>query len=306
MNFGIVVWNNCEPASVNTFKEVATTAEELEYDGLWCGDHITFPDNIPDIYPGSPSGESPFDISQKSYDTFETLSYLSAITDDIHVGTNVCIVPYRHPVVLAKNALTLESLSEGRFEFGVGAGWLRTEFEVLDVPFNERGSRTDEFLEIFDRACKEGEFEFDGPHHSFQKTGFYPVPDRDSGPPIWVGGHSGASFRRVAEYGNGWTAMWSRPDEIVDARKRIMRAWNDYGRSSQPNIAVMRPVHVGTDTPQSTDRPLIGDPNKIIEDIESYADAGTTQIIINFFSRNADSQIEQIERFGSEVIPSFK
>ena len=189
---GVMVGTFGEQATRENIERLATAADDGGFDAVWVGDHVTLPAEIPDTYPFSPSGEAPFDIGQDVYDCFGVLSYLAGVTDRVDLGTNTCIVPYRHPAVLARNAFTLEQLSGGRFDFGVAPGWLETEFEVLDVPFEERGSRTDEFLDLFERAREEPELAFDGPHHSLQRTGFHPAPPRGR-PKVWVGGRSGVS-----------------------------------------------------------------------------------------------------------------
>jgi probable F420-dependent oxidoreductase len=300
--FGVMLSTFGDHAYPEAFRRVARTAEAEGYDAVWAGDHVSLPAEIPDTYPFSPSGESPFDVELDTYDVFEVLSYLAGVTEEVELGTNTCIVPYRHPVVLARNALTLEALSEGRLDFGVAPGWMETEFEVLDVPYEERGSRTDEFLRIFERACEEGQFAFEGSHHSFQETGFYPTPERDR-PPIWVGGKSGASFRRLAEFGDGWTIFWDHPEDIAAARERIGRAWDDYDREGDPEIALTRAVHVGADAERDT--LLTGEPAEIVEDVEAYAEAGVTRIVLDFYTREVDEQIEQIERFADRVMSAL-
>jgi probable F420-dependent oxidoreductase len=304
MDFGVMLSTFGDHASPEAFRRVATAAEGAGFDSVWAGDHVSLPAEIPDEYPFSPSGESPFHVSQDTYDVFGVLSHLAAVTDTVDLGTNTCIVPYRHPVVLARNALTVEALSDGRFDFGVAPGWMETEFEVLDVPFEERGSRTDEFLEMFTRACEEGEISFDGPHHSFQETGFHPTPD-DDGPTIWLGGKSGAAFRRTAQFGDGWTIFWDRPDAIAAGRERLMNAWTDFEREGDPEVAVIRATEVGDDTERDPEKPLVGEPEKIVEDIEAYADAGTTRVVIDFYTTDIDEQIEQVERFGDGVVDAF-
>lgn len=293
-----------EGAGPDKFGRVADRAERGGFDAVWVGDHVSLPADIPDTYPFSPDGESPFDVGQDTYDLFGVLSFLAARTETVTVGSNTCIVPYRHPVVLARNALTVEALSEGRFDFGVAPGWMRTEFEVLDVPFEERGSRTDEFLRIFERACEEGEFAFDGPHHSFQETGFHPMPE-DGRPKIWVGGKSGAALRRVAEFADGWTIFWDRPDAIASARERIMNAWTDYDREGDPEIAVVRAVDVGAEQDSDTDRTFVGSPAEICEDVEAYREAGVTRVVFDFFDPTTEGQLDQMIRLADDVLPSI-
>ncbi|MFB6171948.1 MAG: TIGR03619 family F420-dependent LLM class oxidoreductase [Haloarculaceae archaeon] len=295
LEVGVMLGTFGSHATPAAFRRIATAASDLDFDAVWVGDHVVFPADIPDTYPFSRTGESPFDVSEPAYDAFEVLSHLAGVVDDVRLGTNTCIVPYRHPVTLAKQAFSLAGLSDGRFEFGVAPGWMETEFEVLDVPYEERGSRTDEFLDIFDRATAEAEFAFDGPHHSFQETGFHPVPEER--PPVWIGGRSGAAFRRVGEYGDGWTIFWDHPDEVAAARERIERAWADFDREGDPGVAVVRPVDVGGES----DRLLSGPPASVAADLDDYAAAGATRVVLDFFTTDVDEQIAQLERFADQV-----
>ena len=303
VTFGIMLSTFGEMANPEAFRRLATQAERDGFDAVWVGDHITFPEEIPETYPFSPSGKSPFDIGMETYDLFQVLAFLAAETETVALGSNACIVPYRHPVVLARNALNVEALSDGRFDFGVAPGWMRTEFEVLDVPFEERGSRTDEFLRLFEQVRVDGELAFDGPHHSFQKTGFHPIPTGDR-PKIWVGGKSGAAFRRTAEFGDGWTIFWDRPQEIKKSRERLMNAWSDYDRDGTPEIAVVRAVDVDTESEHDTSRPFVGSAASIREDIEAYRQAGVTRIIFDFYDRSMDGQLKQMSRLAERVLPN--
>jgi len=298
VEFGVFLPRWGDHATPDAFERVARTAEEAGYDAVWRSDHVTFPAEVPaELYPfGDPS----FHVSQSAHDSFQVLSYLASITDRVKLGMNVCVVPYRHPVLLAKLCLTLASLSEGRFELGVGSGWLRNEFEVLDVSFEERGSRTDEFLDIFEHALAENDFAFDGPHHQFQRTGFYPTPAPGDEPPIWVGGRSPAAFRRVAEYGDGWTIVGDSPDEIRSARERIDRAWDDYDRDGDPAILSTNRVRID---PDATDdpRPMVGSREEVRTTIEEYVDAGVTHFVLDVPDDDADEQVRQIREIGELV-----
>lgn len=279
------------------FQRFARTAENNGFDVVVAGDHVVYPEEIPTDYEFSQSGEPPFDTTTSLFNVFEILSYLAAVTDTIALGTNVVAAPYRHPLVLTKNVFTVEALSKGRFDFGVAPGWLKTEFDALDVPFQERGSRTDEFLEIFELACN-GVTDYEGDHYAFEEVGFFPSPKRDI--PVWIGGKSGATFRRIAEFGDGWATLWDHPDEVTAARKRIMNAWTDFDRKGDPEISVLRPVSLDEDA--DPDRLLSGPPSAIIEDVEAYREAGTTRLIVDFFTTDVDEQVRLMEEFGEEVI----
>lgn len=142
------------------------------------------PEEQPPEYPLNETGESPLNTTHDVYELFEILSYLAGQTADIRLGTNICVVPLRHPVLLVKQALTLAELSGGMFEFGVGAGWLSTGLEALDVPPAERGSRLDEFLELYRQVLERGVTDFAGDHHYFDRVGFHPIPEGAAVPPV--------------------------------------------------------------------------------------------------------------------------
>jgi len=306
MEFTVMLSTFGDHASPAAFRRLARTAENQAFDAVWAGDHIVFPEEVPNEYPFSKDGSPPpsFHRDSKAYTVFEILSHLAGITDEVDLGVNTCIVPYRNPLLLAKEAFTLEELSDGRFDFGVAPGWLRTEFESLSVPFEERGSRTDEFLKLFERARTEGKFSFDGPHHQFDETGFYPTP-AEGRPKMWVGGKSGASFRRLAQHGHGWTTVWDRPDDVARGKERAMNAWTDFDREGEPDIALMRAVHCGADTDLDTSVPLIGAREKVIEDLRRFEEAGVTRLVMDFFTTDIDEQAEQVRRFGEQIKPAF-
>lgn len=125
-------------------------------------------------------------------------------------------------------------------------------------------------------------------------------------PTTWIGGSSSASFRRVGQYGDGWTTLWEHPDEIESKRARIVDAWEDYGRTGEPEVALMRPVYVGDDTDLDTDTLLVGPADSVNSDVEAYLDAGVTRLVLGFsLSDSVEEQLAQIERIGDEVVPSF-
>lgn len=283
-------------------------ASEIDgfFDALWLADHITIPQAGFDTDNYDPEWA---EITTEVYEVFHALSFLAGQTSDIHLGTNICIAPARHPVYLTKQVLTLEAISDGRVEFGVAPGGIKSELEVLDVPFEERGSRTDEFLELFHAVIEHGDVSFDGPHHQFETTGFYPIPDRDDGPRVWIGGNSGATFRRIAEYGDGWiSAPFTGPETLRDGRDRLQRAWTDYDRTGDVQIAATREIFIGSS--DEIDRPthgvIVGSPNEIIEAIETYSDAGATFFNIKSPVSTLEQEIAQIRRFSDDVLPAFR
>ena len=294
IEFGTFLPRWSSQARTEAFQRIATTADEHGYDWIGRGDHVVIP-----------AGAEGWDADTNAYDVFGVLANVAAVTDDVRIGTKICVVPYRHPVLLAKQVLTLDNLSDGRFELGVAPGWFEAEFDVLDVPFEERGPRTDEFLALFEQVCENGEIAFEGPHHAFETTGFYPRPVGDV--PVWVGGHSSPAFRRVAEYGDGW-AYTADPDGIREARERILHAWDDFDREGAPDVAAGQSAYVGEDPPAEVAGPLVGTPEEVIEGVEAYVEAGATRLDLKFGSttESLDDHLTQIERFAEDVMPAFQ
>ncbi len=297
VTFGVILPAWSDAATPDGFTRVASAAEEAGFDAVWRGDHIVFPEHIPE---GGPFAR----IDSVAYDVFQILSHVAAMTDGLHVGTNICVVPYRHPVHLAKLALTLDNLAEGRFEFGVGVGVHRAEFDVLDVPYEQRGARTDEFLELFERVCRSDTLAFEGPHHEFGRTGFYPRPVRAAGPPIWVGGESSAAVRRVAEYGTGWTTFHHSPEELGGMRERLLATWDDFDRNGEPGLATPVPVCPDRESDPAAAY-LTGDCDHDTRVIEQYLTAGVTRLNVSFRGIPLDHRISLIDRLG-EIISSIE
>lgn len=301
VSYGVMLPILGPSTSAENLRRLATAAEDLGFDTLWAGEHIVFPSDISATYPFSDSGEPPgMDAEEDLFSAIETLAYLAGETSDIRIGTNVCLAPLRHPVVLTKQLFTLDALTDGRFEFGAGVGWLREEYEVLDVPFEERGPRMDEFFQIFDRARERGVCSFDGRYHAFQSAGFHPVPPDDSRPRVWIGGRSGATFRRVAEYGHGWTIVRDTPERVRSGRERLLDAWSDYDRDGRPGTCLLRPFQIEADG--GRDGPLAGSPEKVRRDVADYADAGVTHLGLMFYTLDVEEQLEQMERFARTVL----
>ncbi|MFP4625648.1 MAG: TIGR03619 family F420-dependent LLM class oxidoreductase [Natronomonas sp.] len=300
LEFGAFLVTFGTDVTPDSFARAAREAERVGFDAVCVGDHIALPANIPETYPFSKSGRSPFDIGQNVYEAFQVLSFIAAETDELALATNTTIVPYRHPVELVRHVLTLDSLSNGRFELGAAPGWLSTEFDVLDVPFEDRGPLTDEFLAIFDRALGESEFGFDGTYHDFERIGFYPRPV-DDGPTVWIGGDSGAAIRRVAEFGDGWTIFPESPAAVTDGLERIQRAWADFERAGDPDVSVALPrLEFGME-----DGSPMGDEAELVEHLAEYADAGATRIYIfpqEMAATSAD-QAALFEYFADEIAP---
>jgi len=167
----------------------------------------------------------------RTYDPFVALGACAAVTDRIKLGTGICLVSQRHPITLAKEVATIDQLSDGRFIFGVGAGWNKPEVENHGTEFSERWRVLRERILAMKTIWTEEEPEFHGEFINFEKMWSFPKPIQKGGPPIWIGSNSKYVGERVAEYGDGWLPIGGRPgDGTVES---VKAACTKRGRSYQ-------------------------------------------------------------------------
>jgi probable F420-dependent oxidoreductase len=175
---------------------VARAAEAAGFDSLWGGEHVVLPD--PRVPP------SPLEPEDRIMDPVVTLAFLAAQTARIRLGTGIIILPQRNPLVLAKQLASLDVLSGGRLIVGIGVGYLEPEFRALGIPFEHRGRMTDEYLAALRAIWTEPRPAYRGRFVAFEGVQAHPRPAQPAGPPIVVGGHTAAAFRRAVEQGHGW------------------------------------------------------------------------------------------------------
>jgi probable F420-dependent oxidoreductase len=250
---GLFLHNATIATDPATAVDVAVRAEELGYDSLWAGEHVVVP--RPRVAP------SPMDPDEPVLDPIVLLAHLAARTATIRLGTGVIVLPQRNPVVLAKQLASLDVLSGGRLEVGIGAGYLEPELRTLGVPMDERGSRTDEYLAAM-RALWEGEPPaFAGRHVRFSGVDAHPRPVQRP-LPVVVGGYAPQVHRRAARAAEGWYGFMLSPERVADQVAGLRKAAADCGRD--------RPLHVSV-TP---DRRL--DPAAVA----AYAAAGADRLVV--------------------------
>lgn len=210
----------------------ATLIEELGFHALWYPEHVVFFPEYTSQYPYGTAGRTEVERLRGVYDPFTALAAVAAVTTEIRLGTYVCVLAQRNPVVTARDIATVDQLSEGRFDFGVGVGWSAEEFAALGVPFERRGARTDEYLAAMRVLWSDEEVTgFDGEFVSFEPLLAYPKPTQRPHPPIVVGGNSEATIRRIVQHGQGWAGYNLTHDEIGRFIERLSRALDAAGRS---------------------------------------------------------------------------
>lgn len=217
-----------DPAVRERIRDVAVAADRLGYDVVWTAEHLILPHAIRTPYPYG--GRAPFDVTDPILDVASTLAYVAALTTRVRLGTAVVVLPYHHPIALAKALATVDVLSDGRLLLGVAGGWLREEFDLLGVSFRERGARTDEYLALLERLWTDDRVSFHGRFFSLDDAAFFPKPVQRPHPPIWVGGDSAAALQRVARFGDGWMAAPRDLDHLDAGIRTIRRAAETAGR----------------------------------------------------------------------------
>jgi len=183
---------------------VAAAAERCGFATLWAGEHVVMVDEPLSRYPYSRDGQIAVPAAADWLDPLVALSFAAAATRHIRIATGVLLLPEHNPVLLAKQAASLDVLCGARLTLGIGVGWSREEFAALGVPFARRGARADEYLKVMRLLWREDVASFDGEWVSFRAVRVNPKPLRDRRIPIVIGGNSDAALRRAATFGDGW------------------------------------------------------------------------------------------------------
>ena len=313
MKYGYTLPARGPLATPGTLGMIARKGEELGYDALFTGDHILVPKSIASPYPYTEGGEYPGGPSGEAMEQLTLLAFLAGQTSRIRLVTSVIIVPYRNPLLAAKAMATLDMLSGGRLVVGVGAGWMREEFEALGVPpFEERGAVTDEYIRAFKELWTSDDPHFEGKYVSFDDIHFLPKPAQRPHPPIWVGGESRPALRRTAELADGWYPLGSNPtfpmgtpEQLAAGMERLASYARRFGRDPS-EIEIIYRTHQFelTDSPVGGDRlPFVGNAEQVAGDIRRYQDMGVGSLVLDFLrqTEDLDVMLGRMERFSKEV-----
>jgi probable F420-dependent oxidoreductase len=264
-------------------EEATLEAERLGYESVWLPEHLVFTRRMSrSPHPGDDHPPVPPDTP--IYDAFAYLAYLAARTERVRLGTHVFNIGLRHPFTTARGAQTVDLLSQGRFELGIGASWLEEEWVAAQLDFATRGRRVDEAIAVCKRLWTEETVSHHGEFFSFDEVAFEPKPVQPAGPPILVGGESKAALRRAARLADGWIGM-SHSFESGAAQIDVLRKFLDEnGRSSAPDnfeIALAGPVESRAD-------------------VTRWEELGVTRMILAPWKRSSDA-IDGLRRFADRV-----
>ncbi|MDP6566330.1 MAG: LLM class F420-dependent oxidoreductase [Alphaproteobacteria bacterium] len=261
-------------------------AEERGFSTIWLSEHAVLFDDYLSQYPYSPDGRIPFSGPPGLLDPMPTLGFLAAHTERIRLGTGICLVPQRNPVYTAKEVAAIDHLSNGRFNFGVGVGWLAEEFAALDVPFEGRGARCREYIEVMKRLWCDEISEFSGAFYDLPACRQYPKPTQQPHPPIYFGGESEAALRRTADLGQGWYSFRLTAERAAECIARLRGHMEAAGREmSELEIAV------GAWTSRVDQAAL-----------EAYHAAGVDQLVLVAMTEDADSLLRLLDKLAENIL----
>ena len=290
MKFGFSLSNNQGIEDVQSIIRLATRAEALGFDSVWASDHVF---NVSYVY--ERIGDRPY------YDPLTILSYIAAVTTRIGLGTSVLVLPYHHPMRLAKAAATLDVLSGGRVILGVGVGVIAQELNAMGVPYEVRGPWTDEAIAVMRALWTQTMPSHQGRFYQFSDMAFAPKPLQKPHIPILIGGVSRAAIRRAARVGNGWHPTAMVPEVLRESMHYLAEQANAAGRDAAE-------VPVSVSVPLQGGRPgrfALGlDPAEMVRKIQAFASLGVDRVVISPYSGEAREMTQALELIARDVMPA--
>jgi probable F420-dependent oxidoreductase len=263
MDYGIVLphfGSFARKQAASRIIAAAETAESLGYSTVWVIDHLVLPAKVEGGYPFNP--QDPF------LEPITVLGALALRTTRVKLGTAVLVLPYRHPIYTAKALATVDVLSGGRLVVGVGAGWMEPEFTALGIPIAERGSRTNETIDVLKALWTEDIPSYEGRHFRFSNIKSIPQPIQKPRPPILVGGMTRGALQRAARHGDGWIAIGKSPAELTQPLQTLREMATKAGRKPEQLHISMLPIGA-----PSLDH--------VIDDLPRYAEAGVQHLYLS-------------------------
>jgi probable F420-dependent oxidoreductase len=287
VKFGIMFANTGPFADGEAATALATAAEQCGIESLWAVEHVVIPEGYQSRYPYHESGRIPLGDDPDITDPLVWLGYVAAVTRHVRLATGILIVPQRNPLVLAKECATLAKLSGGRFELGIGVGWLAEEFEALGVPFADRGRRTDEYIGAMRALWSQDRAAYNGRYASFSQAISRPQPPGGS-VPIVVGGHSDAAARRAGYLGDGFFPARGDDDELAHLFEVMKAAARDAGRDGD---AIEVSTMVWSPKRDSLDR------------VKELEDLGVHRLLVAPPTGNVAKMAEATEALAERIAP---
>ena len=266
--------------------DICRTAEEAGFESVWGGEHVILPTTIESSYPYTADGKIPAEPDTPIPDPLIWLAFAAAAAPTLRLGTCILIVPQRNPLILAKELATLDRLSGGRVELGLGVGWMREEFEALGVPWERRGARNDEYIAAMRALWAGPHAEFHGEFVDFPPVTCSPRPVQES-IPILVGGDTDAAISRAVRIADGYFPGEGDTERLVALLARLHAAAESADRDPES-------IEVNAMFSQHMSDPLAG--------VEQFTEAGVGRIMIPAFFFAGAGGLDRLRAFGENVI----
>jgi len=246
MKLGLAFANTGPFAEADGVAEMAAAVEQAGVESVWTVEHVIWPSSYDSQYPYSPSGKMPGDKTASIPDPLVWLAFVAAHTTTLRLGTGIVILPERNPLVFAKEVATLDRLSKGRMQLGIGVGWLEEEFDALGISWARRGARTDEYVHAIRALWASDDASFDGEFVSFENVSSNPKPEAMV--PFVIGGHSAAAARRAGRLGDGFFPGKGSIAELTEMIDIVRQSAADHDRDAEAiEITAAHPGLFGDD-----------------------------------------------------------
>ena len=305
MKVGMFLPQVGEYATKENILYVAREAEKEGIDSVWVLDRLLWPLNPQTPYAASRDGILPVEF-QNVFDPLTILTYVAGVTKRILLGTSIIDMLFESPVLLAKRFATLDILSDGRTIAGLGIGWSKDEYEVSGVPYKDKGTRADEFIQALKKIWTDEIVEFKGQFYNIPASKIGPKPLQKPHPPILLGGFSPKTFSRIVNYANGWIGVagfgpLEQLEQVINGLKENARKLDkdtskiDIYIGSYPNV-LESPV-----ASNKTRSPMTGTIEQIGSDIEQIKAMGTNHIFFGYMSPSILKDMKKIVQFTKQL-----
>ncbi|MFN8525068.1 MAG: TIGR03619 family F420-dependent LLM class oxidoreductase [Chloroflexota bacterium] len=283
---------------------VAREAEAAGFDSLWTLHRLLRAEQPQNDYPPM-AGQPLPDFFRDVMDPIASLAFVAAVTERVRLGISVLVMPFYTPSLLAKQLSTLDVLSTGRLDVGLGLGWSKDEYEASGVPFERRGARGDEFIRCLKTIWTESPAAFHGEFYSVPLSVSDPRPIQRPHPPILIGGYGAAAVRRTIQFGDGFTGGNVPMDEVTPLIQRLWREAEAAGRDPRKLRVVCRGAYRVFESPQGPDRrPLFGTVAEIQDDVKRYQAAGLTELFLEGNTAPEDGRrLDTLRRLMEALAP---
>ena len=275
---------NIRMESMEQIVGLAQYAESLDFESVWTFEHVMVPVEYESKYPYSKDGKMGGGSDNPFLDPLIALTAVAAHTKNIRLGTGVNILSQANPLLLAKQAASLDVLSNGRLMLGAGIGWLKEEFEAMGVPFERRGARYDDYVVAMRKVWSGEVVEHQSDFLNWSGFQSYPLPKQEGGVPIIVGGSKGKAFERIAKYGDGWFAPTNDAAALKPMLEPLRAACDAAGRDYD-----------------SVEITSMWDNQGGMEAVQAFADIGVSRIIVPLFVLGKDP-VTGIGRLAEDII----